>query len=310
MSTLATNKLGTLSGSADISLPTTRPSGTLAGRLDSAGNLSFASASSNVDNIVSAKNNKVGVVLFDEVACGLQSDAVETQDVTSGSAIVKGFSVGIHNASDFNRTNYLFNGNIRQIEIDFCFYNNKSSTSGSGNGGMTDNTYFTPLDTSGKKLWKTTQQNCTYAKTYEDEGSSATQSKQGAPDEAFGPTNNPGFFSARNGNYPGTSTFGKVYWLCGVNSTWQAFYYITKLRQNRSSGDMYPTLQSGYVMTSTAQTNNARSQTGGNNSQGYGQPWEMMGGIAFNGGGSTGSPFDMFHAQAYAYIKPTTLVST
>ena len=163
---------------------------------------------------------------------------------------------------------------------------------------------------SGKKLWKTTQQNCTYAKTYEDEGSSATQSKQGAPDEAFGPTNNPGFFSARNGNYPGTSTFGKVYWLCGVNSTWQAFYYITKLRQNRSSGDMYPTLQSGYVMTSTAQTNNARSQTGGNNSQGYGQPWEMMGGIAFNGGGSTGSPFDMFHAQAYAYIKPTTLVST
>jgi len=311
MSTLATNKIGTLSGSADLSLPTTRPSSTLAGRLDSVGNVSFASASSNVDNIISAKNSKIGIVLFDEVACGLQSDAVETQDVVSGTDLVKGFSVGLHNASAFNRENYLFDGNIRQIEIDFWFYNNKSSSSGNSSGETSTYTYFTPLDTSGKKLWKTKQNaNCMYARTYEDAGSSGNQSKQGAPDEAFGPTNNPGFFRTYDGNYPGTSTFGKVYWLCGVNSTWQAFYQVTKLNQNRSSGDMYPTLQSGYVMPSSYQTNTSRGQTGGSNSKGYGQPWELMGGVAFNGGNQNGSPFDMFHAQAYAYIKPTTIVST
>jgi len=311
MSTLATNKLGTLSGSADLSLPTTRPSSTLSGRLDSAGNLSFASASSNVDTIVSAKNSKIGVVLFDEVACGLQSDAAETQDVTNGTDLVKGFSVGLHNASAFNRTNYLFDGNIRQIEIDFCFYNNRSSDSGNSNGGMTNQSYFTPLDTSGKKLWKTLQNaNCTWAKTYEDEGSNSNQSKQGDAGASFGPTNNPGFFSTYNGNYPGTSTFGKIYWNCGVNSTWQAFYQVTKLRLNRSSGDMYPTLQSGYVMPSTQYANTGRSQTGGSSSKGYGQPWDLMGGVAFVGGTAGASPFDMFHAQAYAYIKPTTLVST
>jgi len=309
MSTLATNKLGTLSGSADISLPTTRPSSTLTGRLDSAGNLSFATSSVNVDTMVSAKNDKVGVVLVDEVACGVISDAVNTQDVTNGSSLVKGFSVGLHNASTFNRTNYLFDGNIRQLEINFCFYNNNSTTS--AGGGMNNHTFFTPLDTTGKKLWKVTQNsNGTYGQTYEGEDSNASNYSTGSASTTFGPTNNSGVFKTYDGNDPGTSCFGKIYWHCGVNSTWQAFYQVTKLRRNRSSGDMYPTMQTGFVCPSTGSTNDGRTQTSGSSSKGYGQPWELMGGVAFNGGSSSGSPFDMFNAQMYAYIKPTTLIVT
>tara|TARA_R100000908_G_scaffold16690_3_gene6302 strand:- start:1381 stop:2325 length:945 start_codon:yes stop_codon:yes gene_type:complete len=314
MSTLATNKLGTLAGTADISVPTTRPSSTLPAQLDSSGNLSFSASESRVNTIVNAKDNKVGIVLVDQIATGLQSDAgdIEVEDGSSGK--FKGFAVGMHNASDADKTNYLFEGNIRQFEINFCWYNNKSSSNGNANGGMTDYSFFTPLDSSGKRLWKTTQNsNCMYGRTYENPDSNGANYSQGSATANFpsnSESNNSGYFRSYNGNYPGTSVFGKIYWHCGVNSTWQAFYQLTKLYYNRSSGDMYPEMQSGYVMPSSGTTNNARSQTGGSSSKGYGQPWEIMGGVGFNGQNTSSSPFDMFNAQMYAYIKPTDLALT
>ena len=51
MSTLATNKLGTLSGSADMNLPSSRPSSTEAAMLDSSGNITFGAGSTKVDYV-------------------------------------------------------------------------------------------------------------------------------------------------------------------------------------------------------------------------------------------------------------------
>ena len=129
MSTLATNKLGTLSGSADMSLPSSRPDSTKQGFLDASGNLTFGQATlSNVPLIVTDDDGKVGKVLIDNVC----STGVNT---TEESAAVKynnsdgyyGYSVGIHNAPEAIKTNYLADGNVRAIEIDFMAYVNGNS---------------------------------------------------------------------------------------------------------------------------------------------------------------------------------------
>ena len=59
MSTLATNKIGTLAGTADISLPTTRPSSTLNANLNSAGNLTFAADTSTVEFFAAEDDSKM-----------------------------------------------------------------------------------------------------------------------------------------------------------------------------------------------------------------------------------------------------------
>ena len=70
MSTLATNKIGTLAGTADISLPKTRPSSTLNAKLDAAGNLTFAADTSTVEFLAAEDDSKVGMVLVDSQHVG------------------------------------------------------------------------------------------------------------------------------------------------------------------------------------------------------------------------------------------------
>ena len=316
MSTLATNKLGTLSGSADLSLPTTRPSATSPGFIDSSGNLTFgASDPSNVSTLVTADDGKVGKVLVDQVCSEGESTAKEYSGVLNSSGNpFYGYAVGVHNANEADKTNYLFDGNIRTIEIDFGYYVNGTSYNNS-DGQM----FYLPLNTAGDRLYTVNQRSVTggglYGRTYENPDSGGSRYSQGSTSYAAygGNNNNFGNDSTYDGNYSGTGRFGKVLLHCGVNGTFQAQQYSTTWRYNRTSGDMFPTSQSSYTAPAAYNySNTERSQGAGSGSPyGYGSPWSTVGGCFFSGGSYNGAPqMNYFYATAYAYIKPTTLATS
>ena len=110
MSTLATNKIGTLSGTADMSLPTTRPSQTLSAFLDSSGNLTFEETSIPVEFFVADGTAFVSSVLVDTAY--LTSAGWTLDALTNSSGQIYGARVGMWNLSDAIKTNYLFQKNF------------------------------------------------------------------------------------------------------------------------------------------------------------------------------------------------------
>ncbi len=317
MSTLATNKLGTLAGTADLSLPTKRPSATSTGFIDQNGNLNFGSSTaSNVSTFVTTDDGKVGKVLFDQV-CSTGSTSSQAYDKVNGSsAPFYGIAVGIHNASEDIKTNYLFEGNIRNIEIDFCFYVNSSST-----GNLSSNMFYTPLDITGKRLWQVNQSNQSaggsYGDTYENQDSGGSRYNSGSVNyqQNGGANNSLGEDRTRTGNNGGTGKFGKILINCGVNNSYQIMSHSTSWTYNRSSGDMYPISESKFTCGTTGgYTNQGRTQGAGSSSGtgwGYGSPWITPGGCFFTGGSTSEGPaLNYFIATAYAYIKPTTLATS
>tara|TARA_R100001510_G_scaffold53004_1_gene54201 strand:- start:8096 stop:9007 length:912 start_codon:yes stop_codon:yes gene_type:complete len=124
MSTLATNKLGTLAGTADMSLPKTRPSSTLNAQLDSSGNLSFAADTATVNFFAAEDDGKVGMVLVDSQSFG--KDGLTTQFTQPNQTVWKtyyGINVGYFNAPASVQTNYLFPGNVRYYIYEGSFIN-------------------------------------------------------------------------------------------------------------------------------------------------------------------------------------------
>ena len=315
MSTLATNKLGTLAGTADLSLPTKRPAATSTGFIDQNGNLSFGSSeASNVSTFVTTDDGKVGKVLFDQVCSTGQSSAEAYNKVNGSSSPFYGIAVGIHNASEDMRTNYLFDGNIRNIEIDFCFYVNTSST-----GGINSQMFYTPIDTAGKRLFQVNQSSqssaASYGYTYEnpDSGGGRYNSGSTSYQQPGGANNSLGEDRTHTGNNGGTGKFGKILINCGVNNSYQIMSHSTSWTYNRSSGDMYPISESKFTCGTTGgYTNSGRTQGSGTSSNwGYGSPWTTAGGCLFGGGSQSTAPaLNYFIATAYAYIKPTALVTT
>jgi hypothetical protein len=116
MSTLATNKIGTLAGTADMSLPTTRPSQTLSAFLDSAGNLTFEETSIAAEFFVVDGTTFVSSILVDTsylTTAGWTEDPLMKN--TSGQ--VFGTQLGMWNLSDAIKTNYLSTTNIRMFDL-------------------------------------------------------------------------------------------------------------------------------------------------------------------------------------------------
>ena len=318
MSTLATNKIGTLSGSADLSLPTTRPSSTSPGFIDSGGNLTFGAADgSNVSTFVTTDDGKVGKVLIDQVCSDGESGAQGYEGVLSNNSNTDpfyGYAVGVHNANESDKTNYLFDGNIRTIEIDFGFYVNGTDYNNS-NSYM----YYVPINTAGARLYTVNQRAVSgggiYGRTYQNPDSNGARYRQGSTSyAAYGGNNNSlGNDSTYSGNHSGTGRFGKVLLHCGVNGCFQIQQYSTTWQYNTTSGDMYPTTEASYTAPAPYNyTNTERSQgAGGSSPYGYGSPWSTVGGCLFSSGSTGGPPqFNYFYATAYAYIKPTALVAT
>ena len=303
MSTLATNKLGTLSGSADMSLPSSRPSSTKQGFLDASGNLSFGEASvSNVPLIVTDDDGKVGKVLIDNVcSTGVNTTEESTVVKYNNSNGYYGYSVGIHNAPDAIKTNYLADGNVRAIEIDFMAYVNGNSLVPSN--GM----WYFALDSNGSRLWTENQDGGSYGRTYEnaDSGGSVYSTGSTSYSQPSNNSTNDDWNKTSSSYGQGCGIQGKVLINCGVSSTYQTFNRATVWRNNYTSGDMYPMSNSGFVAYSTTGSQNSgRAQ--GNNA--YNAPWASQGGCLFSGGYSGKHNVDYFSAVAYAYIKPTTVV--
>ena len=315
MSTLATNKLGTLSGSADMSLPSSRPDSTKQGFLDASGNLTFgSSAESFVQTIVTDDDGKVGKVLVDHVCSTGDSEATAYSGVknSNGDGFF-GYAVGVHNAPEDIKTNYLFEGNIRTMEIEFMFYVNGNTETPSSN------MYYTPLDLSGNRLWTVNQRSVSqggaHGYTYENQDSGGSRYQGGSTSyAAYGGNNNSlGDDRTYTGNYSGTGKHGKIFWHCGVNVTYFLASHSTTWTQNLQSGDFYPISKSRYTAPtpSGGYNNTERSQGAGTGSSpyGYGSPWTQQGGCLFGKGGWSAAPqINYFSATCYAYIKPTTLV--
>ena len=302
MSTLATNKLGTLSGSADMSLPSSRPGSTKGAFLDASGNLTFGEAGvTNVPLLVTDDDGKVGKVLIDNVC----STGVNITEESSAVAYntndgYYGYSVGIHNAPDAIKSNYLADGNVRAIEIDFMAYVNGNSLVPSN--GM----WYMALDSTGSRLWTQTQDGGSRGHTYENPDSGGSMYSTGS--SSYSQPNNTSTNDDWNKTYSGYSQGcgiqGKVLINCGVSSTYQTFNSSIVWRHNYTSGDMYPINNSGFVAyTTSGSQNTGRAQT--NNA--YNAPWASQGGCLFSGGYSGKYNVDYFSAVAYAYIKPTAL---
>lgn len=116
MSTLATNKIGTLAGTADMSLPTTRPSATKSAFLDSSGNLTFEDTSIAAEYFVVDGTTFVSSILVDTsylTTVGWTEDSL----IRNTAAPVFGTKLGMWNLSDAIKTNYLSTTNIRMLDL-------------------------------------------------------------------------------------------------------------------------------------------------------------------------------------------------
>ena len=310
MSTLATNKLGTLSGSADMTLPSTRPASTKTGKLDASGNLTFGDSQSFVNTMVAADTGKVGVVLVDQVCSDISAtQAIQSSGVTNTSSEgYYGYAVGVFNAKESDKTNYLFEGNIRAYELEFSYYNEKNSN------GADAGTKPTVLDMNGNRLWKTYQNaNSMSGRTYENEDQNSAQ--YGARDSYYAnPTNastaGGGGFYTNAGPGGGDALQGRITAIPAVNGAWTV-HMMTNFRRysSASSNNRYPVTNTAFLMPSGNQQNNGRTQASGGSSKGYGSPWEQFGGFLFQSGYTTGMGYSLFNCVMKAYVKPTPLAS-
>ena len=311
MSTLATNKLGTLSGSADITLPSARPASTKTGKLDASGNLSFGDSQSFVNTMVAADTGKVGVVLVDQVCSDISgTQAIQSTGVTNTSGEgYYGYAVGVFNAKESDKTNYLFEGNIRAYELEFSYYNEKNSN------GADAGTKPTVLDMNGNRLWKTYQNsNSMSGRTYENEDQNSAQ--YGQRDSYYAnPTNastaGVGGFYTYDGPGGGDALQGRITAIPAVNGAWTV-HMMTNYRKysSGSSNNRYPITNTAFLMPSGNQQNNGRTQASGGSSKGYGSPWEQFGGFLFQSAYTSGIGNTLFNCVMKAYIKPTTLATS
>lgn len=130
MSTLATNKIGTLAGTADMSLPTTRPSATKSAFLDSAGNLTFEETSIPVEFFVADGTAFVSSVLVDTAYLTSAGYPASVFTNSGGSSsFIYGVRLGMWNLSETIKTNYLFQKNLRWFELNAWGNGNADSSS-------------------------------------------------------------------------------------------------------------------------------------------------------------------------------------
>ncbi len=118
MSTLATNKLGTLAGTADMSLPTTRPTSTKSAFLNSAGNLTFEDSPVKCEFLVIDGTTKVTKILVD-----VNTTAKDIGETESGLVVntnldkTLGIDIGTWNLPDAVRSAYFQDGNVRWWDL-------------------------------------------------------------------------------------------------------------------------------------------------------------------------------------------------
>lgn len=299
MSTLATNKIGTLAGTADISLPKTRPSSTLNAKLDAAGNLTFAADTSTVEFLAAEDDSKVGMVLVDSQSIGSagMGDKFTVPDVSTWQNYY-GINVGYFNAPASTQTNYLFPGNVRYYIFEGSFVN-----TGSGDEELN------------------------YSVITRDQGQIFTSAN--ATDQLqnyiYGPFNANQANGSGGQNASGNRIYNQPNEGMGYNPTSGAgtistFRLILKCGQNASFATSAMANFMGYDDSSTYAPSRAywdkrtrnQSTTTPSDFDAYGYPAVEPGGISITGGTSSANAnrTSYMNVQCYAVIKPTPLVTS
>tara|TARA_R100001163_G_C5038952_1_gene177514 strand:- start:118 stop:1056 length:939 start_codon:yes stop_codon:yes gene_type:complete len=131
MSTLATNKLGTLSGNADMTLPSTRPSATAEGYLDNNGNLTFSAAGATpCEFYVTDAGTPMVTTVYVDSTYNDATPAVGDSNFSNSSNDYFGWNLGLWNLPSAIQSNYLAQANMRWLDLDFTFYNNDDQGGG------------------------------------------------------------------------------------------------------------------------------------------------------------------------------------
>ncbi|MDB4298070.1 hypothetical protein N9909_00485 [bacterium] len=300
MSTLATNKIGTLAGTADISLPTTRPSSTLNANLNSAGNLTFAADTSTVEFFAAEDDSKVGMVLVDSQSIGVpgMSKQFTVPDIATWQSYY-GINVGYFNAPASTQTNYLFPGNVRYYIFEGSYVNMGSGDEELSYGVLTrdQNALFNTATSNPSDQ----QQNYTYGPF----NASSTNGSGAQNISGNRPYNSPADglgYSATAG--AGTIASFRVILKCGQNAAFATSTMQNMMGYNDSS--TYAPSRSYW----DKRTRNNQSTSTPSSYNDFGYPATEPGGISITHGttGGNANRTSYMNVQCYAVIKPTPLV--
>ena len=298
MSTLATNKLGTLSGSADMNLPSSRPSSTEAAMLDSNGNITFGAAGTKVDYVNPLDDStQVVKVLVNQQSVKAGTDLESSTYIQQGQSVgYYGFIMGYPTASSSIQTNYLFDGNVRGYQVDWsCGALGSSSRAPS----------FAPVNKSGDYLFQSGQSNQVQLRWYGPTGTSSSGTSQAT----YGGVHS--YSGVQQCGYQrnvgsGSIGFGTVWMntaIAGFNIHSQQWCISndisTSYRPSDGGWDIRPSFNATPSGSSISDNDDGR-------------PSSTPGGI-YIGSNSYSAPnhsgdFCYFSATCYAIIKPTTIV--
>lgn len=212
MSTLATNKLGTLSGKADMSLPTTRPASTKSAFLDSAGNLTFEDSNVKCEFIVVAGTAKVVKILVDVYTQNMDNVRTAILTGTGSTDQAWGATLGTWNLPSAIKSNYFKDGNVRWWD----FYGNGSAHGTSGNF-QNAQFYTNILDSSQSVILGDQSRTQNIGYSYWKVESNTTSSKGGSGATAYWYNDNSGSNSGNQGfgtgwNQNDSSNIGVAPW--------------------------------------------------------------------------------------------------
>ena len=298
MSTLATNKLGTLSGSADMNLPSSRPSSTESAMLDSNGNLTFGAGDTKVDYVNPLDDStKVVKVLVNHQSVKAGTDIPSSTMIQSGQSVgYYGFTMGYPTASSSMQTNYLFDGNVRGYQVDW---------SCGALGPNSETVAFVPLNKSGDYLFQSNQANQVQLRWYGPTGTSSSGTSQAT----YGGVHS--YSGAQNCSYQrnvgeGTVSFGTV-WMNTAIAGFNIHSHQWCLANDASTS--YRPSDGGWDIRPSFNATPSGSTISDNDD---GWPSSIPGGIyigtnEYSAPGNAGD-YCYLSATCYAIIKPTTIV--
>lgn len=298
MSTLATNKLGTLSGSADMNIPSSRPSSTEAAMLDSSGNITFGAGSTKVDYMNPLDDStQVVKVLVNHQSVKSGTDIPESTYLQQGQTVgYYGFVMGYPSASADLQTNYLFDGNVRGYQVDW---------SCGALGTSSEYPAFAPVNKSGDYLFQEQQYNQVQLRWYGPSGTGSSGTSQCTNGGVFtySGSQNVGY-SSNNGN--GTLTFGSI-WMNTAIAGFDIHSHVW--REMNDASTSYRPDDGGWNIRPSYNTGPTGSQMSSNDD---GWPQSTPGGIyigtnSYSPTGNAGN-YCYLSATCYAIIKPTTIV--
>jgi hypothetical protein len=314
MSTLATNKLGTLSGTADMSLPSARPTATKSAFLDSSGKLTFEDSAVKCEFLVVDGTAKVVKILVDVYTQNMDNVKTNLLHGSSTGEEVYGANLGYWNLPAAVQTAYFKDGNVRWWNLQ----GNGSAPQDSGGNWQYGRFNFQWLDSTQSIILgdQDSTQETAYGqwKTY----SNTSSSKTGSGNQQYWYNTNDG---SNSGNYgfgqswlsnDGGASNSPAPWFLDIkaipwmNGYWKVGGRYASFGNSTSYG---PTTNFGYAQPGMQQAVRVPANSNYGN---YGYMGAYPAGMSINVGGSGSSDtqnYGFCNFTLTAAIKPTDVVA-